>query len=99
MVRHKGAKPFKKSWMPWGDRHPVARMIATGDPWFQAWCFQACTIIPVLARKSGVSAGRLRAIDLGDQLTRSELEAIAAVWGVDPSHVIASLPDPALLIE
>jgi hypothetical protein len=72
LMRRKVETPVVKSWMPWGTGHPVARMIATGDPWFRAWCFQACTILPALARKSGVSIGRLDALDRGDRIRRDE---------------------------
>ncbi|MEG3124813.1 hypothetical protein [Sphingomonas sp. GB1N7] len=97
--RHKGAQPVVRSWMPWGQKHPVFEAIKTGDKWFYAWIAQAGTPWAKLSKKSGVSMGRIQAIDLGDVIVRSELLAFAAVWEVDPAQVIASLPDPALLIE
>ena len=98
-MRRKGEKPVVKSWQDWGPKHPVANMIASGDPWFRAWCVQASIIPAKLAKLSGVEIGRINAIDMGDVVSRTELEAFAAVWGVDPAQVMASLPDPALLRE
>jgi hypothetical protein len=52
-----------------------------------------------VARLSGISEGRLAAIALDDWISRPELEALAKVWGATPAALIASMPDPSIVVE
>lgn len=99
--RHKGAKPIDNSmfYMPYGPGHPVEHMISTGDRWFYAWHFQKCFSLDRLARATGIPMGRINALSMGDAVRESEVAALAAAYGVEPSDIVASLPDPAHLIK
>jgi plasmid maintenance system antidote protein VapI len=76
----------------------VHHSIATGSQWFNAWLAQYCTPLTPLARKSGVPVSRLVAFVKGGPITKDEVAKLAQVWGHEPDDIIASLPDPALLI-
>ncbi|QNA85940.1 helix-turn-helix transcriptional regulator [Sphingomonas sp. So64.6b] len=78
--------------------HPVASMMATGDPWLLAWRGQALVRLDQLARDTGIPVVRLFDIERGESITLEELISIARVIHADPAELIASLPDPALLI-
>jgi transcriptional regulator with XRE-family HTH domain len=78
--------------------HPVALRVATGDPWLRAWRLQALVRFDQLAPKTGISIARLFDIERGEAITHEELRAVARAIGADPADLIASLPDPALLI-
>jgi len=98
-MRRKGEKPVVKSWPSYNDSHPVSRAIATGDGWFGAWSRQAATPLVKLSKASKVDVERLLAIDSGAEITRAEIEALASAWRAEVQDVIASLPDPAVLVE
>lgn len=97
-MRRTGEKKLTRIWPEWGPKHPVARNIATGNRWLDAWIGEAATPWEKMSRASGVPMGRIRAISGGDRLTRAELNAFAAAWNVDSQQVEASLGDPLLLV-
>lgn len=88
-----------RAWPDWGPQHPVARTIATGNHWLDAWTAETSTPWDRLERTSGVSVGRLMAMASGGRLTRAELDKPAAAWKADAAQVIASLGDPLLLAD
>jgi|KBSSwiStaDraftv2_1062776.scaffolds.fasta_scaffold66483_5 DNA-binding Xre family transcriptional regulator len=98
-MRRKGEKPVVKSWPPYNAQHPVANMIASGDRWIAAWRFQSNLPMAKLAKVTGISMGRLFAMEHGDYVTYKEIEGLAEAWQCDPADIIASLPDPALLVK
>lgn len=77
--------------MPWGPIHPVQRGIRTGDRWFAAWFRQACTPHPLIARKTGIAADRLFALEAGAPPTPQECASLAALWQCPLEDVMASI--------
>lgn len=77
--------------MPWGPIHPVQRGIRTGDRWLYAWIMQACTPYPLVARKTGIAADRLFALEAGAPPTPEECVALAALWQCPLEDVMASI--------
>lgn len=77
----------------------VADAVERGSSWFSAWVGQMNTPYSKLTRLTGMSAGRFSAIDHGDYVTRTELEALAKAWGATPEALVQSMPDPSLVIE
>ena len=98
-MRHKGEKRLPKVLDTYSDRHPVAHAIRTGDNWCYAWLAQKCIPEAALTRKTGMSAARLHAIQQGDRVSRAELDALSVVWGVSASDLIASMPDPSIVVD
>ena len=84
---------------PYDDRHPVARAIRTGTPWFGAWQFQCCQPTPRLARHTRIPVERINELERGAPITRAEFELLAEVYCVYPADIIASVPDTALMVE
>lgn len=94
--RHKGAKPVDLAslYVPYGPNCPVARMIATGNNWFDAWRFQFVT-----RRKLAIPADRVEQLRGGAPVLASEIATLAAHYGVPAKDIIASLPSPDLLVS
>lgn len=91
-MRRKGERKLEKTWMPWGPRHSVVRGIETGDSWFYAWLSQACTPLPVIARKTGIDKGRLDDFHYGRALpTGKEIDLLAALWKCPAEEIEASI--------
>ena len=99
--RRKGERPVDRSqfYSPYDESHPVARAIRTGSRWFEAWQFQNALPTVRLAKLTGISPGRLAQLSNGAPVLEGEVAALASVYGVQPADIIASLPDPALLIR
>lgn len=99
--RRKGERPIDKSqfYRPYDSTHPVAHAIHTGSRWFLAWQFQYGFSDARLVKQTGLAPGRLRQLDQDAPVLQAEVEALATAYGVQPSDIIASLPDPALLVE
>ena len=99
--RHKGERIVDTAqfYIPYGPGHPVHHMIATGSRWFDAWQFQHNLPNVRLVRAAGLAAERIYHLGHGGSVLRSEVEALAKVYGVQPEDIIASLPDPAMLVE
>lgn len=99
--RRKGERPVDKSqfYSPYDESHPVARAIRTGSHWFEAWQFQNALPTVRLAKLSGISPDRIAQLTHGAPVLAEEVAALAAVYGAQPADIVASLPDPALLIR
>lgn len=99
MRRNKPNIPRDYLYEPYGPAHPLARTIGEGTPWFTAWVFQYALNYPRLKKATGICPDRANALERGAPITRPELEALAKACGVQPSDVIASMPDPASMME
>lgn len=99
--RRKGERPIDKSqfYSPYDDSHPVARAIRTGSHWFEAWQFQNALPTARLAKLTGISPSRIAQLSYGAPVLEGEVVALASVYGVQPTDIVASLPDPRLLIR
>lgn len=99
-MRRKGERklPHDFLYQPYGPGHPVEHAIATGSQWFSAWCFQYSLPFARLQKATGIEPGRASMLSHGAPVTRAEVEALADACGSQPSDIIASLPDPSLLI-
>jgi len=91
-MRRKGERKLEREWMLWGPSHPVARAIATGTNWLDAWTGQACSPWSVVTKRTGISTDRLYRLADGDPVTRDEVEQLASVWGCPVADVLAALP-------
>ena len=99
MVRRKGEQPVAKVVVNWTSDHAVARSLRDGTRWFHAWMAQMVTPYERLAKRTRIPVERLRAIEAGGQLSRAELEALAKAWWITPEGLIASMPDPGLVVD
>lgn len=97
-MRRKGEKKLETTWPDYAV-DSIRHMIGTGTNWLRAWSMQACSQLYVIERKTGIEADRLMEIEAGAPITRKELEAVAAVWSIDPERVIGTMPDGALLAD
>lgn len=99
--RHKGCKPFDRSifYQPYGPGHPVEHAIRTGSRWFDAWQMQSAMNFARLTRATGIDLIRIAELSVGHPVTRDEVARLATAYGVQPSDIIASLPDAQMLIE
>lgn len=93
MSRRKGERPIPKVVRPYTADHPVARWIADGSVWFDAWVGQMCTPYAVLTKKTEISQARLFELSSGEPPTLSEISVLAKVWLVPPEGLMASIAD------
>lgn len=100
-MRRKGEKPVnhRQFYQPYDNDHPVARAIRSGSRWFEAWQFQHCRPNAELVRKTGIAPDRLEELRHGAAVAEGEVAVLAAAYGVQPSDIIASLPDHHLLLK
>ncbi len=99
MSRHKGEKPVLKPLATVSAGHPVLRMIADGDGWFQAWMMQECTPLPTLAKITGIQSSRLAALSIGGLVSRAEVDALARAWSVSSAALIGTMPDASRIVD
>lgn len=99
MTRRKGEQPIPKILDSFSSDHPVALAIRTGSNWFGAWQRQKCIPHVKLSRLTGIPSQRFAAIEYGDRVSRSELDALARAWGVSASDLRASMPSLDLVID
>lgn len=99
MSRRKGEQPVPQRLQRWSDDHPVARLIRNGDHWFGAWVGQMATPYVKLAKRTGISIGRLAAIDRGDMISRSELDALALAWSVSADDLKRSIGAVTAIVD
>lgn len=95
--RRKGEQPVPRV-VQTSPIDTVERAMRTGDSWFYAWAMQEATPTPRLAKKTKLSAARLREIETGGAITRAEIEALARAWWITPEALIASMPDPERVV-
>ena len=95
--RRKGEQPVPRL-VRTSQVDTVERAMRTGDSWFCAWAMQEATPTPRLAMKTKISVVRLREIEAGGTITRTEIEALARAWWITPDALIASMPDAERVI-
>src|SRR5690606_1540696 len=78
--RRKGERPIYKKVRAYAPDHPVARRIAEGDHWLNAWIGQMATPWPTLTRKARIPLERLRQFERGADPTQEEIQALATLW-------------------
>ena len=99
MVYRKGEQPVPYPLDRWSPRHPVARMIATGTRWFDAWASQKTTGYAGLEKLTGIPSRRLRTLSEGGPVSSAEVDGLARAWGVSAEDLIESMPDPSIVID
>lgn len=97
MRRNRPHIPRDFLYRPFDEAHPVARAMATGSRWFDAWCFQYSLNGPRLRKLTGIGLERAMELSRGAPIAAAELDALAKACGVQPADIIASFPDPQLL--
>ncbi|KQN92128.1 hypothetical protein ASE90_05210 [Sphingomonas sp. Leaf67] len=96
-MRRKGERPLPVYLDTWSDTHPVARAIATGSWWFDAWVAQKTTPYDALSRLTGIPRPRLDTIARKDRVSLAELDALARAWSISAADLRASVP-PELVV-
>lgn len=96
-MRRKGERPLPVYLDTWSDAHPVARAIATGSWWFDAWVAQKTTPLDTLSRRTGIPRQRLVTISGRDRVSLAELDALARAWSISAADLRASVP-PELVV-
>jgi hypothetical protein len=96
--RRKGEQPVPRHVVGWSDDHPVARCMARGSKWFEAWIGQMVTPYVRLAKMTRIPVERIRQIAEGATITQVELRALARAWWITPEGLRASMPDPERVI-
>lgn len=97
VVKRKGERPLPVYLDTWSDAHPVARAIATGSWWFDAWVAQKTTPYDKLSRLTGIPQNRLATISARDRVSLAELDALARAWSISAADLRASVP-PELVV-
>lgn len=93
MVYRKGERPVEKHIVDYSADHPVARGIADGDHWLDAWLGQMCTPWETITRKTGISRGRIEELNDGEAPTPDEIEQLARLWWVTPEGLGRSIEE------
>lgn len=91
-MRRKGERPLPVYLDTWSETHPVARAIATGSWWFDAWVAQKTTPHHALSRLTGIPQRRLDTIARKDRVSLAELDALARAWSISAADLRASVP-------
>lgn len=91
MSRRKGERPVVHEPIVWSETCGIARSIRTGDRWYQAWSVQQCLSEDRVARRTGISRERLRALWYDGSPTPGEVEALAVPFRTDPASLQASI--------
>lgn len=100
MSRRKGEQPVRKPLAELSAGHPVVRMVANGDHWFEAWVRQECTPYARLQQLTGIPTTRLATLSRqGERVSRAEIDALARAWCVSSEGLISTLPDRSLVVE
>lgn len=91
MVYRKGERPVSKEIRPYDADHPVARGIADGDHWLDAWLGQMCTPWETITRKTGITRARIEELNDDAVPTAEEVEKLAALWWITPEGLRKSI--------
>jgi hypothetical protein len=83
----------------WATGHPVADVIASGSPWFDAWLGQKPTPIAMLSKRIGITGARLMTIAAGDRLSRAELDALARARSISAGDLIALIGGSTVVVD
>ena len=97
MMRRKGEQPLPIYLDRWGPDHPVARSIASGTWWFQAWAMQKATPLERLAKTTGIPQRRLLTLCQRDRVSMAEVDALARAWSVSGADLRASIPSELIV--
>jgi hypothetical protein len=97
--RRKGEQPVQKQIVGWSADHAVARSLAHGSSWFQAWIGQMATPYARLAKMTRIPVERIGQIAEGATITHAELRSLARAWWITPEGLRASMPDPDRVID
>ncbi len=92
MTRRKGERALPVYLDHWNEAHPVARSVASGMWWFDAWIAQKTTPLDQLARTTGIPRRRLETICQRDRVWLAEIDALARAWSVSAADLRASIP-------
>lgn len=93
MVYRKGERPIEKQVVEYSPGHPVARAIAAGDHWLDAWIGQMCTPWETIRRKTGITRARIEKLNDDAEPTSEEIEKLAAIWWTTPQGLRRSLEE------
>ncbi|WP_267395001.1 MULTISPECIES: hypothetical protein [unclassified Sphingomonas] len=99
MTYRKGERAVAVRLDTWYADHPVADVIASGTPWFDAWLGQKTTPIAMLSKRTGITGARLMTIAAGDRLSRAELDALARAWSISAGDLIASIGGSTVVVD
>lgn len=99
MVYRKGERPVPLPLDRWSQAHPLAREIASGTRWFDAWVGQKATPYARLEKLTGIPKRRLLTLSEGGPVSRAEVDALARAWCVSSNDLIASMPDPSIVLD
>lgn len=91
VVRRKGEQKIPKIVREYTPDHPVARMIASGDCWVNAWVVQMTTPWAIIAKRTGINEKRLREFEGGAEPSPIEIETLAVLWYVTPQGLTESI--------
>lgn len=93
MVYRKGERPVEKHIADYSPDHPVARGIADGDGWLDAWLGQLCTPLETITRKTGITRARIEELNDDTNPTEEEIEKLAALWWTTPESLRRSIEE------
>jgi hypothetical protein len=99
MSYRKGERPLPIHLDRWSPDHPLAAIISSGTHWFSAWLAQKTTPYHRLEALTGIPRRRLATIGEGGQISRAELDALARAWSISSGDLLASMPDPSIVID
>ncbi len=68
-------------------------------PTHDAWVGQRTTHYARLEKLTGIPARRLNTLSEGGSVSRAEVDALARAWCVSTADLIASMPDPSIVID
>ena len=93
MVSRKGERPIEKQVIDYSPDHPVARGVADGDHWMDAWLGQMCTPWETITRKTGITRERIEVLTDDAEPTPEEIDKLAALWWVTPEGLRRSIEE------
>jgi hypothetical protein len=98
MVYRKGEQPVPYPLDRWSSDHPLARTISSGTGWFDAWVGKKATNYVRLEKLTGIPNRRLLTISQGRRLP-CRGRRVGPRMGVSANDLIASMPDPSIVVD
>ena len=99
MVYRKGERPVARKFADYSPDHPVARGIADGDHWLDAWLGQMCTPWEAITRKTGIARARIEELNDDAVPTPDEIEKLAALWSTTPEGLRRSIAECGVTVK